>query len=195
MKNLLLKLRACTESIIWVNDKTIEQSWNECERGDWMLWLAAKLLDRKIVVKAACAVARTSLKYVKEGELRPLKCIKITERWVIGESTIEEVILARNAAVVAAMVAAVVTAATDAATYSTYAAMVAADTAADTAADAAATDAAYAAAYAASAAAADAADTADAAYADARRESLKQSAHIVRNIINVKMILEQIKIK
>lgn len=69
-KELLKKHNACSEAMEWVADRTIAEAWNACERGDWMLWIAAKILDRKLVVRAACAVARTSLKYVPGDELR-----------------------------------------------------------------------------------------------------------------------------
>ena len=43
MKELLNKLNACSEAIEWVGDKSLEQAWNTCHRGDWMLWLYKKL--------------------------------------------------------------------------------------------------------------------------------------------------------
>ncbi len=125
MKNLLKKYNPCQEAVAWAGDKTIAEAWETCERGDWMLWLATRLLERKIIVRAACAVARTSLKFVKEGELRPLKCIETTEAWCDGKATIEEVKAARAAAAAHAAAAyAAYAAAYAAATYAaaTYAA-------------------------------------------------------------------------
>jgi hypothetical protein len=34
----LIELDACKDACDWVEDRTIEQAWNECERGGWMLW-------------------------------------------------------------------------------------------------------------------------------------------------------------
>ena len=42
MKELLLKLDACPEAIKWVGDKTLQEAWDTCKRGDWMLWLYAR---------------------------------------------------------------------------------------------------------------------------------------------------------
>ena len=38
----LKRLDACSEAIEWLEEKgidTIEEAWQRCERGDWMLWL------------------------------------------------------------------------------------------------------------------------------------------------------------
>ena len=103
MKTLLTKLNACKEAIDWVGNKTIEQAWNECQRGDWLLWLAAKLdIDRKILVYAACQCARTALQYVPTGEKRPLIAIETAERWCRGEATLDEVKIAARAAAASA---------------------------------------------------------------------------------------------
>jgi hypothetical protein len=101
----LTKHHACEEAIEWAKPyKTFTAAWNACERGDWMLWLVAKSeVDCKAVVLAACACARTALKYVQKGDKRPLIAIKTAERWAHGEATIEEV---RDAAADAAAYAA-----------------------------------------------------------------------------------------
>ena len=148
VRAILEEQEACSDARKWVklHKGTSRAMWNDCENGSWMLWIAARLgVDRKTIVRAACACARESLKYVRPGEDRPRICIETTERWTQGLATIEEVRQAKYSA--------------DAAADAAYAAY---------AADAA--DAAYAAAYAAAAyaAAADAAyAAADAAYADA----------------------------
>ena len=161
-KGQLVALRACSEAMAWAGDKPLEEAWETCERADWLLWFAAKVgVDRKVVVLAACAVARTTLQYVKPGEARPLKAIETAEAWVRGEANIEDV---RRVAADAADAAYAADAA-DAA-YAAYAAYAAADAA----------DAAYAAVYAA----------VYAAYA--RASSLAQSCKIVRATITVDIV-------
>ena len=158
----LKKLEACQEAIEYASQfKTLEEAWQKCERGDWMLWLAGRLSgnpgsdSRKKLVLAACACARLSLKYAKKGELRPLHAIETAEKWANGDTaiTLGDVRKSADAAAAAAYAA-------YAAAYAAYAAY-----AAD-AADAAAY-ATYAATYAAAAGA-------------ARTETLKQCADIVR---------------
>ena len=59
MKNKLIELRACADSIEWVGDKTWEQAYNDCERGDWLLWLFKKTnpdnLKELTLAKGHCA--------------------------------------------------------------------------------------------------------------------------------------------
>ena len=55
----LKRLNACGDAIVWVKtQKSIPLAWQNCERGDWMLWLAKKLDvdDKKLTMgKAMCA--------------------------------------------------------------------------------------------------------------------------------------------
>ena len=169
---LLKDYSPCGEAAEWLNDRSPKQAWLECERGDWLLWAAAKIgVDRKLVVLAACRCARDALQFVPDGEPRPLKAIEIAEAWARGEAT--PIAATRASAARAA-------AAADAA-YAAYAAADAAAAyaaAAAAAAYAAAAYAAYAAAYAAAAYAGDAA--AAAAYGATRTQRLLAYADWVR---------------
>jgi hypothetical protein len=162
---------ACEEARTWSEAyETPESAWAACHRGDWMLWIASRLVtDRKPVVMAACACARLSLKYVPASELRPLRCIEKTEAWCRGEATLTDVRKARAAS----------------ASYAADAAGDAGDASAASASYAsyAAADAAASASYAA-AAAANAADAAgDAGDASARSTTLAECADIVRRML------------
>jgi len=150
--NELRKLHACEEACEWVGGKSLEEAWETCERGDWMLWLAVKAgIDRKKVVLAACECARLSLKYVSEKETRPLKAIQIAEAWANGDASLEEVKRAAADAYTAADVAAVADAS---ASFADAASAAAASAAAASAAAYAVTASAYAVTDAASAASA-----------------------------------------
>ena len=162
----LATLNACVDAVRWAETQPdYATAWAQCERGDWMLWLAGKFAGepwseaRKPLVRAACACARLALpryeaRYPDDTRVRV--CIETTERWTRGKATVEDVRQAR---------------ASDAA-------------AADAVYDAAAANAAYAAAYAAYAAAHAAAvydaAAANAAYAAAKRAALEQCADLVR---------------
>ncbi|HDY66587.1 hypothetical protein LCGC14_2658060 [marine sediment metagenome] len=94
----LKKLDPCVEAIEWLKDQdNRQQAWNDCGRGDWMLWLLGKQSGppegkkRKLLVLACCECAKLSLKYVKKGEKKPLIAIETAEKWVNGEATINEV--------------------------------------------------------------------------------------------------------
>jgi hypothetical protein len=129
----LKKLNACSEAIQWAEQQDNEQqAWDDCHRGDWMLWLCGKLSGepesegRKLLVLAACECARLSIMYVAEGEERPLNALEIVESWAKNEgTTIEEVRAAASAAADAAYAA---YAAAAAAAYAAYAAAARNDT-------------------------------------------------------------------
>jgi len=211
-KEQLEDLNACEEAVEWVGDRDLKTAWEECARGDWMLWLAARLkVDRKLVALAACDCAETSLNFVLADEGRPAAALRIVRAWCAGEATLDEVKVAAGAAADAAD-ASYADAAADAAAGAAYAAAAAAAGAAAYGADAAyaaagasyadaAAGAAAGAAYAAAAAAAGAAVYAagaaaygaDAAYAAARRLSLARSADIVRKRISAEILLEEVK--
>ena len=42
MKKLLIKLDACPGAREWAGDKTWEEIYSTCHRGDWLLWLFRK---------------------------------------------------------------------------------------------------------------------------------------------------------
>ncbi len=119
---------ACREAVKWLKEqKSRSQAWQDCERGDWMLWLIGKTVKtgsprHKKLVLAACKCARLSLEYVSKGEKRPMTAIKTAEAWAKGRAALEEVRAAAHAAADA--------------THATHAAHAAAD-AAHAAADAA----------------------------------------------------------
>ena len=94
------ELEACPEAIKWLRGQPdVTTAWNNCERGDWMLWLVGKLSGqpgseaRKKLVLAACGCARLSLKYIPADEVRPLKAIQTAESWGRGDNgvTIQDV--------------------------------------------------------------------------------------------------------
>jgi hypothetical protein len=164
------RLRACGEARDWAKGKTLAVAWRTCHRADWMLWLAARSsVRRQDIVLAACACARTSLKYVKVGEDRPRLAIEAAEDWARGgPTTLEQVRTAYYAA--------------SAAVYSAYYAAAAASTAAyvafasiPRAPDAAATAAFYS------------------AYDACRKKSLRSMCSIVRKHIPYKMISAALK--
>jgi hypothetical protein len=96
----LRRLDACPEGRKWAAERTAEQAWDECDRGDWLLWWAARAgAHRKVLVAVCCRIARTALRFVPAGELwRPMGAIETAERWCQGKATIEEVMKASEPA-------------------------------------------------------------------------------------------------
>src|ERR1700744_264189 len=81
-------------------NKDLSTFWQECPNGEWLLRFVHidGNSDHKLVVKAACQIARLVLPLVKQGENRPRVAIETTEKWLVGEATLEEVKAAADAA-------------------------------------------------------------------------------------------------
>jgi hypothetical protein len=105
---LLKSLGACSEAIAWRGKRDLKTTWAECERGDWMLWLAGKMADKKgwptrqQIVVAACDCADLSLEILEKKypqDKRPRLAIEAARKWANGEASLDEV---RSAAAYAA---------------------------------------------------------------------------------------------
>ena len=124
----LKELSACKDARAWAQGKSWQEIYTTCKRGDWLLWLFAKVnpdnLRELTLAKAKCA--RTVFHLMKDERSR--RAVIVAENFGRGVATRHEL---------------------DAAAYAAYAA----DAAAAAAAAAYAYDAAAAAAYAAAAAA------------------------------------------
>ena len=177
-KETLKEMSACLEAVEWVGDRTLEQAWAECERGDWMFWLAQKKnVDLKTLTLAKVKCARLVQHLMKDE--RSLKALDVAENFALGKATREELDDAVNAASYAYAATATTTAAN------------ATTTAANAAAYAVnAASYAYAAANAANVAYADAATSVAAAdaFRTAKKEVLKQCADICREVISLEIL-------
>jgi len=212
----LEKLNACNEAIEYVKtQESALSAWQNCERGDWMLWIAKRLNvdDKKLTLaKVMCAKQVEHLMKDQRSKDALVACL----RYVNGEITREELNVAAAAAAYADAAAAYAYADADAAAAYAYAADAAAYAYADADAAAAyAAAAAAAAAYAAAAvyayadaaaaaadadaAAADVAAAAAYAYADAdaaaRINSLKKSSDICREYLTEEVLNAYNKLK
>ena len=110
MKELLIKLRGCSEAREWAGDKTIEEIVEQCHRGDWLLWLAAKIdigLQPLTLAKGHCA---NTVGHLMKDE-RSIKAVDIAIAFGEGKATREELDKAADAADATAWVAAYVGAA------------------------------------------------------------------------------------
>jgi len=185
MKTEIKKFNPCEEAIYFRNQyPDFQAAWDNCPRGDWMLWLAAKLnVDDKKLTLAKGLCAKTVIHLMKDDKSKKAVRIaidygkgKVSRKKLISTSYDAYAAITSNIFDVAANAAA--HAAANAAHAATYA-VAAAYTAANAAAVAAAYTA-HAATYAADAAytAANAADA-----VNARNKNRKQTADICRKIL------------
>jgi hypothetical protein len=166
-KELVKSLDACKEGVEWLGDRTFKEFYEDCPRGDWMLWLFKKVnpddLQLLTLAKGHCA---NTVRHLMTDE-RSLKAVDTAIAFGEGKATRQEL---------------------DKAAITAYAGADAAYAGAD------AWVAAWAAGWAA-AAAADAAYAADAAAyaaavvdaADAREQNQRQTADICRKYLPIEI--------
>ena len=174
-KNFLARLKmlaACRDAVKWVEFRDLKQVWAECERIDWLLWLAGRSnIDSKLLVQVAVECAELSLpnyekQYPNDNRIRD--CINTVKRWIKGEASLEDVSTAWSAAESAAE---------------------SAESAARSAAESAAESAARSAAWSAESAARSAAWSAEsAAWSAAVSAAEKKNLEIIRRIVTYEII-------
>jgi hypothetical protein len=141
LKEFLLEHKACDPGFKFAKDLTLEEFLNTCERGDWILWLFARInpnsLRELTLAKGHCAnTVRNEMK-----DERSLKAVDIAIAFGEGKATKQELDAAADAADAAVDAVFAADAAVDAvfaaaaAAYAAYAAVAAADRAARAAAD------------------------------------------------------------
>jgi len=119
------RVGACPEAVDWVGTRDWQAAWDECERGDWMLWALALKVGapgwptKQQIVLCACDIAETVLEHVPEGDDRPRNAIDAARHRARGDCELEEVAAAASAAAYAAYSASYSNAA-DAAAYAAY---------------------------------------------------------------------------
>lgn len=81
--------KACDPSIQWIEEKNIqslEEAWNICERGDWLLWMAARLkIDKRKLVLCAALYAHTIVQHMEDARSRD--AVRIAFLWGRGKAT------------------------------------------------------------------------------------------------------------
>src|SRR6266850_1365035 len=105
----LTDLDACSDAVKFAETQPdINTAWKNCERADWMLWLAAHTLPRPLVVQLACDCAETSLDFIRDGSTltTAIFALHIAREWAEGREDLETVRGARAAAAAAASAAA-----------------------------------------------------------------------------------------
>ena len=117
---MLSKVNACEEAREWVKQNGGDSAtlFRECERGDWMAWVIARmeLVDKRPLVGALADIAAQSLKYFEAKypkDKRVREGIATCRRYAKGKATDEEL----NAAPYAPYATYAATYAADAATY------------------------------------------------------------------------------
>jgi hypothetical protein len=147
MKELLKKLNACKDAREWAGDKTWQEIYNTCHRGDWLLWLFKRTNpdDLQLLTLAKGHCANTVRHLMKDK--RSIKAVDAAIAYGEGKISREELDAAAIPAVYAAAAYGAAFSAADASYAAAYGAAVSAASAYIAAVSAA--DASYAAVSAA----------------------------------------------
>ena len=123
MKFEIEKFNACKESIVFrKNYPDFKTAWENCPRGDWMLWIAKKLNVDLLKLTTAKALCANTVRNLMRDE-RSTKAIDVAILFGQGKASREELdAAAADAAAADAEAAYATAAAADAATYAAYAA-------------------------------------------------------------------------
>jgi hypothetical protein len=104
------KFNPCGEWLEYYESKpSFEEAWNDCHRGDWMLWIASKLkVDNRTLTRAKALCANTVRHLMMDK--RSTDAIDAALRYADGKISREELNVytrAADAAILAAILAAV----------------------------------------------------------------------------------------
>ena len=83
--DVLRRMGACENAVAWAETQPdLPTAWEVCDRPDWLLWLAGRVLtdaDCPAIVRSAAGIARTALIHIPAGEDRPRLAIEAAEAW------------------------------------------------------------------------------------------------------------------
>ncbi len=86
-----MKQDGCGFSFEWFGSREIETAWEDCERGDWMLKLCAKLdIDNRLLVSTCFDCVEPVLQRIPLNDYW-LNAVAITEAWIKNKATIEQI--------------------------------------------------------------------------------------------------------
>lgn len=90
--------QACEDGLIWAKTQSdLYDLWNNCHRGDWLLWLANKLkVDKRKQALCAALCAHTVVHLMTDARSR--EAVRIAFLWGRGKVTNEQLREAREAA-------------------------------------------------------------------------------------------------
>jgi hypothetical protein len=90
MKLDIKQFHPCGEGLeYYETNSSFEEAWNDCERGDWMLWIAKKLeVDDRLLTKAKALCANTVRHLMKD--IRSTAAIDAALRYANGEISRKE---------------------------------------------------------------------------------------------------------
>lgn len=73
LQERLSELGACGSARFWAQNKTPREAWEQCERGDWLLWWAKREgVDLQTLTLAKAKCAETVIHLMKDERSKKL---------------------------------------------------------------------------------------------------------------------------
>jgi hypothetical protein len=90
MREKLISLNACNTALEWAENKTWEEIYNTCHRGDWLLWLFKRTnpYDLRLLTLAKGHCAKTVIHLMKDQ--RSIDAVEMAIKFGNNEATREE---------------------------------------------------------------------------------------------------------
>ena len=97
--------KVCSDALEYYKTKdSFEEAWNDCHRGDWMLWIAAQMnIDRWTLFLAKARCAKTVYHLMEDGRSR--HAVDMAEKYGLNQCSLEELKVAHASAASAAVAA------------------------------------------------------------------------------------------
>jgi hypothetical protein len=88
---LLMDVEACAQARDWAEGRTPSRAWAECQRGDWMIWFAARMgVDGRLVTDTLCDVIVWAMEVEPMGDPRLTRPIDGLRRWTAATANWRE---------------------------------------------------------------------------------------------------------
>lgn len=88
-KELLIERLSCQAGSDWVDEKTVEQTVEQCENGAWLIWLGKKFnIDLQALTLAKVRCVKTILNLI--ADQKSIEALDIAEKFGLGEKSREE---------------------------------------------------------------------------------------------------------
>jgi hypothetical protein len=85
-KQYLTNINACSPALEWVGDRDLSTAWAQCQRGDWMLWIASRAgVDLRTMTRAKVECAKLVEHLLTDP--RSIEALHVAERFADGDAT------------------------------------------------------------------------------------------------------------
>jgi len=81
---------ACEPAVKWVGYKKFEAAWNQCPRGEWLLWLAVVSGNLKLAVRTMCKIIASEMDPKVDGRA-VFDALRTLKRWSWNKTLAKDV--------------------------------------------------------------------------------------------------------